>query len=67
MKHKTELRKGLTVLRIEGAAPVGTPITAEGREVGAVFTQSGGQAIAHVRHDRVAPEMQAGEARLFPL
>lgn len=67
MKHKTELRKGLTVLRIEGAAPVGTPITAEGREVGAVFTQSGGQAIAHVRHDRVASEMQAGEARLFPL
>ncbi|MCG6111921.1 MAG: folate-binding protein [Paracoccus sp.] len=67
MKHKTELRKGLTVLRIDGAAPIGTPITAEGREVGAVFTQSGGQAIAHVRHDRVAPDMQAGEARLSPL
>ena len=67
MKHKTELRKGLTTLRIEGAAPVGTPITADGREVGTVFTQSGGQAIAHVRHDRVAPGMQAGEARLFPL
>ncbi|RJL06508.1 folate-binding protein [Paracoccus aestuarii] len=67
MKHKTELRKGLTTLRIEGAAPVGTPITAEGREVGTVFTQSGGQAIAHVRHDRVAPDMQAGEARLSPL
>lgn len=67
MKHKTELRKGLTTLRIEGAAPVGTPITLEGREVGTVFTQSGGQAIAHVRHDRVAPGMQAGEARLFPL
>ncbi|WP_265501820.1 CAF17-like 4Fe-4S cluster assembly/insertion protein YgfZ [Paracoccus beibuensis] len=66
MKHKTELRKGLTVLRIEGEAPVGTPITANGREVGTVFTQSGGRAIAHVRHDRVAPDMQAGEARLFP-
>ncbi len=67
MRHKTELRKGLTTLRIDGAAPIGTPITAEGREVGTVFTQSGGQAIAHVRHDRVAPEMQAGEARLSPL
>lgn len=66
MKHKTELRKGLTVLRIEGEAPVGTTITADGREVGTVFTQSGGRAIAHVRHDRVAPDMQAGEARLFP-
>lgn len=67
MKHKTELRKGLTVLRIDGAVPAGTPITADGREVGTVFTQSGGQAIAHVRHDRVAPDMQAGEARLSPL
>ena len=66
MKHKTELRKGLVVLRIEGAAPVGTPITAEGREVGTLFTQSGGRAIAHVRHDRVGPDMQAGEARLYP-
>ncbi len=66
MKHKTELRKGLVVLRIEGAAPVGTPITAEGREVGTLFTQSGGRAIAHVRHDRVGPGMQAGEARLYP-
>lgn len=67
MKHKTELRKGLAVLRIDGAAPIGTPITADGREVGTLFTQSGGQALAHVRHDRVAPDMQAGEARLQPL
>jgi tRNA-modifying protein YgfZ len=65
MKHKTELRKGLQVLRIEGEAPVGTAITAEGREVGTLFTQSGGHAIAHVRHDRVGPGMQAGAARLF--
>ena len=66
MKHKTELRKGITVLGIEGAAPVGTPITAEGKEVGTLGTQSGGRAIAHVRHDRVAPLMLAGEARLTP-
>ncbi|TGN61666.1 folate-binding protein [Paracoccus liaowanqingii] len=66
MKHKTELRKGITVLGIEGAAPTGTPITADGREVGTLGTQSGGRAIAHVRHDRLAPRMQAGEARLTP-
>ncbi|TJZ90507.1 folate-binding protein YgfZ [Paracoccus gahaiensis] len=66
MKHKTELRKGITVLGIEGAAPVGTPITADGKEVGTLGTQSGGRAIAHVRHDRLAPQMQAGEARLTP-
>ena len=67
MKHKTELRKGLTVLAIDGAAPPGTPIiAADGREVGSVFTQSGGRAIAHVRFDRVGPDMRAGEARLHP-
>ncbi|WEF23770.1 folate-binding protein [Paracoccus sp. S3-43] len=65
MKHKTELRKGLVRLRIEGEAPVGTPIAAEGREVGTLFTQSGGHALAHVRFDRIGPDMQAGAARLF--
>ena len=66
MKHKTELKKGLARLRIEGAAPVGTPITAEGREVGTLGTQSGGRALAMVRFDRVVGEMQAGTARLAP-
>jgi tRNA-modifying protein YgfZ len=64
MKHKTDLRKGLARLRIEGEAPVGTTITAEGKEVGTLFTQSGGRALAHVRFDRIGPDMQAGEARL---
>lgn len=64
MKHKTELRKGLTTLRIEGAAPVGTKIMRDGREVGTLFTQSGGHAIAHVRFDRLGEGMEAGEARL---
>ncbi|WP_108501835.1 YgfZ/GcvT domain-containing protein [Paracoccus indicus] len=66
MKHKTELRKGLKTLRIEGQAPVGTAITADGKDVGTLFTQSGGGAIAHVRHDRVTDAMQAADARLFP-
>ena len=65
MKHKTELRKGLTRLRIEGEAPVGTPIMADGKEVGTLFTQSGGHALAHVRFDRLGPDMQAGSARLL--
>ncbi|AUH32864.1 YgfZ/GcvT domain-containing protein [Paracoccus tegillarcae] len=65
MKHKTQLRKGLRRLRIEGAAPIGTSITREGREVGTLFTQSGGHCIAHVRFDRLGDDMQADEARLF--
>lgn len=65
MKHKTELRKGLTRLRIEGQTEPGTPITREGKEVGTVFTQSGGAALAHVRFDRLGDGMEAGDARLF--
>lgn len=67
MKHKTELRKGLVRVAIEGAAPPGTPIVSGDKEAGTLFTQSHGQAIAYLRHDRIAPEMRAGEARLRPL
>ncbi len=66
MKHKTELRKGIQTLRIDGQAPIGTTITAGGKDVGTLFTQSGGRAIAHVRHDRVTEDMQAADARLYP-
>ena len=64
MKHKTELRKGLALVGVSGSAPVGTPILAEGREVGRLFTQAGGQAIAHLRLDKAEGEMWAGEARI---
>ena len=66
MKHKTELRKGLIRVAVEGAAPVGTPIEAEGRPAGTLFTQSGGRALAHMRFDRLGDGMQAGEARVGP-
>ncbi len=64
MKHKTDLRKGLVTVAITGTAPVGTEITAEGRTVGTLFTQSGGQAIAHLRLDRATGSMQAGAAQV---
>jgi folate-binding protein YgfZ len=67
MKHKTELRKGLVRVAVEGAAPVGTPILANGKEAGTLFSQSGGQAIAWLRHDRIQPVMQAGGALVRPL
>jgi hypothetical protein len=62
MKHKTELRKGLTQVRIEGTAPVGTPITAGEKPAGTLFTQSGGKALAYLRFDRAKGPMQAGDA-----
>ena len=62
MKHKTELRKGLARVRVEGAAPVGTEITAGGKSVGTLFTQAGGQGLAYLRFDRAGPGMDAGGA-----
>ncbi len=65
MKHKTELRKGLVTLGIDGAAPVGTPILmSDGREAGTLFTQSGGRAIAQMRFDRMGAGLVAGDARI---
>lgn len=67
MKHKTELRKGLVTVGIEGAAPAGTPIQmADGREAGTLYTQSGGRAIAYLRFDRMGEGLLAGDARILP-
>jgi folate-binding protein YgfZ len=64
MQHKTELRKGLTTVEIEGNAPIGTEIVADGKSAGILYTQAGGQAIAYLRFDRARDAMQAGEAVL---
>ncbi len=65
MKHKTELKKGLVRLRIEGTAAPGTPITLEdGREAGRLGTVAGGRALAHLRFDRLGGPLRAAEARL---
>lgn len=65
MKHKTDLRKGLARVILEGAAGPGTPITtAEGKEAGMLFTRSGDRALAHLRLDRAEGPMLAGAARV---
>lgn len=65
MRHKTELRKGLRRVRIDGTAPVGTPINAAGKAVGTLFTHSGDHALAYLRFDRVSDAMKAGDATLW--
>ena len=66
MHHKTELKKGLVRLRIAGTAPPGTPITLpDGREAGRLGTVADGQALAHLRFDRLDGPLMAGAARLF--
>lgn len=64
MKHKAERRKGLAPVNVEGAAPVGTEILAEGKPAGTLFTQSGGRGIAFLRFDRARGELDAGTAKV---
>lgn len=64
MKHKTELRKGLAQVSVEGPASPGTEITANGKPVGMLHTRAGNHAIAYLRFDRTTGDMQAGEARV---
>jgi len=62
MKHKTELRKGLVSVEIAGAAPIGTPITSNGKSVGVIYTQARGRAIAYLRFERAKGDLLAGDA-----
>jgi folate-binding protein YgfZ len=62
MKHKTELRKGLRIVLVEGSAPVGTEITSGGKPAGTLFSQAGGKGIAYLRLDRAKGAMRAADA-----
>jgi len=62
MKHKTELKKGLATVRVDGTASVGTDILADGKPAGTLFTQSGGHGIAYLRFARATVPMTAGQA-----
>lgn len=64
MKHKTELRKGLALVGIEGSAPIGTPITADGKAAGVLYTQAGSKAIAYLRFNRAKGILMADDAIL---
>jgi len=65
MKHKTELRKGLRKVRVDGAAPVGTEIAnGAGKVVGTLYSQADGLGLAHLRFDRVDDAMMAEDARI---
>ena len=66
MKHKTELRKGLVRVRLEGVAEPGDEIaTAAGKPAGRLGTVAGEMALAWVRFDRAVGEMTAGDARVW--
>lgn len=64
MKHKTELRKGLAQVNVDGQAPVGTELSTNGKAAGTLFTQSAGKGIAYLRFDRATGPMTAGSAQV---
>lgn len=62
MKHKTELKKGLVKVSVDGTAAVGTAILADGKTAGTLFTTIDGFGLAHLRYARATGEMMAGDA-----
>ncbi len=69
MRHKTDLRKGLVRVRVDGPPPPpGTPLaTADGKPAGTLFTVAGGEGLAHLRFDRADGPLSAGAATVSPL
>ncbi len=65
MKHKTELRRGLVRVAVEGeAAPGAEVLSQDGRTAGILHTVVGGEGLAHLRLDRAQGEMTAEGATL---
>lgn len=63
MHHKTDLRKGLVQVSINGAADPGMPITTgDGKPAGVLHTRAGDRALAWLRHDRATGPLHAGDA-----
>ncbi len=67
MKHKTELRKGLAKVTVDGAADAGAEISAGGKPAGTLLTRAGDSALAYLRFDRATGQMAVGEATVTRL
>ncbi|GGG64857.1 aminomethyltransferase [Salipiger pallidus] len=64
MKHKTDLRKGLATVKVDGTAPVGSEIVAGEKPAGVLYTQAAGHGIAYLRFDRAKGDLEAGGVTL---
>lgn len=65
MKHKTELKKGLARVAVEGPCAQGDPVTGkDGKPAGYLGTVAGDRALAWLRYDRAGGKLSAGDARL---
>ena len=64
MKHKSTLRKGLTIVETTGSVPFDTPIYANDKIVGKVFSSTSSRALAYLRFELAAKKMMAGEIEI---
>ena len=64
MKHKSTLRKGLTIVETKGSVPLDTPIYANDKIVGKVFSSTSSRALAYLRFELATTKMLAGEVEI---
>ena len=64
MKHKTQLKKGLALVKLTNCVPLHTAVMSNGKKIGFICSQSGVNAIAYLRYDRIGDRMSAGEANI---
>ena len=64
MKHKSKLKKGLALVETTGSVPFDTPINANDKIVGKVFSSTKNQALAYLRFEFTSQKMMAGEVEV---
>ena len=64
MKHKTKLKKGLAIVETTGRIPFDTPIYANNKIVGTVFSCTNSQALVYLRFEAALNTMMAGKIEI---
>ena len=64
MKHKAKLRKGLAIVETTGRVPLDTPIHANNKIVGKVFSCTNNRALAYLRFEAALEKMMAGTVEI---
>ena len=65
MKHKSKLRKGLTLVETTERVPFGTPISVNNKIIGKILSSSENQALAYLRFDFASKNMMAGPVKII--
>ena len=65
MKHKSKLRKGLTLVETTERVPFGTSISVDNKIIGKILSSSENQALAYLRFDFASNNMMAGPVKII--